>query len=59
MKNPLDLLRSIDSTQIFRLLALILILVMIFRPHGLISFTELNVKELMRPRNKERAGGVE
>jgi hypothetical protein len=32
---------------------------MIFRPHGLISFTELNVKEIMRPRNKPRPEGDE
>jgi branched-chain amino acid transport system permease protein len=50
--RPLELFKWI-------IIPLILILVMIFRPHGLISFTELNVKELMRPRNRERAGGVE
>ena len=50
--RPLELFKWI-------IIPLILILVMIFRPHGLISFTELNVKELMRPRNKESSGGVE
>lgn len=50
--RPLELFKWI-------IIPLILILVMIFRPHGLISFTELNVKELMRPRNKERTGGAE
>lgn len=50
--RPLELFKWI-------IIPLILILVMIYRPHGLISFTELNVKEVMRPRNKERAGGVE
>jgi len=50
--RPLELFKWI-------IIPLILILVMIFRPHGLISFTELNVKELMRPRNKERSEGVE
>ncbi len=50
--RPLELFKWI-------IIPLILILVMIFRPHGLISFTELNVKELMRPRNEERSEGVE
>jgi len=50
--RPLELFKWI-------IIPLILILVMIYRPHGLISFTELNVKEVMRPRNKERSGGVE
>jgi branched-chain amino acid transport system permease protein len=50
--RPLELFKWI-------IIPLILILVMIFRPHGLISFTELNVKEVMRPRNKERTEGVE
>ncbi len=50
--RPLELFKWI-------IIPLILILVMIFRPHGLISFTELNVKELMRPRNRERSEGVE
>ncbi len=50
--RPLELFKWI-------IIPLILILVMIFRPHGLISFTELNVKELMRPRNNERSEGVE
>jgi len=49
--RPLELFKWI-------IIPLILILVMIYRPHGLISFTELNVKEVMRPRDKER-GGVE
>ena len=50
--RPLELFKWI-------IIPLILILVMIFRPHGLISFTELNVKEVLRPRNKERTEGVE
>jgi len=50
--RPLELFKWI-------IIPLILILVMIFRPHGLISFTELNVKEVMRPRNKERSEGGE
>lgn len=49
--RPLELFKWI-------IIPLILILVMIFRPHGLISFTELNVKELMRPRTRtNRKGG--
>lgn len=50
--RPLELFKWI-------IIPLILILVMIFRPNGLISFTELNVKEVMRPRNKERSEGGE
>ena len=52
---------ALRPLQLFKwiIIPLILILVMIFRPHGLISFTELNVKEVMRPRNKERSGGGE
>ncbi len=49
--RPLELFKWI-------IIPLILILVMIYRPHGLISFTELNIKEVIRPRNK-RSGGVE
>ncbi|WYD81554.1 MAG: branched-chain amino acid ABC transporter permease [Candidatus Electrothrix gigas] len=41
--RPLELFKWI-------IIPLILILIMIFRPHGLISFTELNVRKLMRPR---------
>lgn len=41
--RPLELFKWI-------IIPLILILVMIFRPHGLISFTELNVRKLMRPK---------
>lgn len=50
--RPLELFKWI-------IIPLILILVMIFRPLGLISFTELNVKKLMRPKNKNRSEGVE
>ncbi len=50
--RPLELFKWI-------IIPLILILVMIFRPHGLISFTELNVKEVMRPRNKPRPEGAD
>ncbi len=50
--RPLELFKWI-------IIPLILILVMIFRPHGLISFTEINVKKIMRPKNKNRAEGVE
>ena len=50
--RPLELFKWI-------IIPLILIMVMIFRPHGLISFTEINVKEILRPRNKHRAEGVE
>jgi len=52
---------ALRPLQLFKwiIIPLILILVMIFRPLGLISFTELNVKEVMRPRNKERSEGGE
>ncbi|MEE4164963.1 MAG: branched-chain amino acid ABC transporter permease [Desulfocapsaceae bacterium] len=50
--RPLELFKWI-------IIPLILILVMIFRPHGLISFTEINVKEIMRSRDKHRAEGAE
>ncbi|MCG6930982.1 MAG: branched-chain amino acid ABC transporter permease [Desulfofustis sp.] len=50
--RPLELFKWI-------IIPLILILVMIYRPHGLISFTELNVKGLIRPRNKARQEGGE
>jgi branched-chain amino acid transport system permease protein len=50
--RPLELFKWI-------IIPLILILVMIFRPHGLISFTEFNVKEIMRPRNKPRSEGAD
>jgi len=50
--RPLELFKWI-------IIPLILILVMIFRPHGLISFTEFNVKEIMRPRNKPRPEGAD
>jgi branched-chain amino acid transport system permease protein len=52
---------ALRPLQLFKwiIIPLILILVMIYRPHGLISFTELNVKKVMRPRNKERSEGVE
>ncbi|XOF34014.1 MAG: branched-chain amino acid ABC transporter permease [Candidatus Electrothrix sp. YB6] len=43
--RPLELFKWI-------IIPLILILIMIFRPHGLISFTELNVRRLMRPRRR-------
>jgi len=48
---------ALRPLQLFKwiIIPLILILVMIYRPHGLISFTELNVKEVMRPRNKQRS----
>jgi len=50
--RPLELFKWI-------IIPLILILVMIFRPHGLISFTELNVKNIIRPRDKKLSEGVE
>lgn len=50
--RPLELFKWI-------IIPLILILVMIFRPHGLISFTEFDVKKIMRPRNKKPSEGVE
>ncbi len=42
--RPLELFKWI-------IIPLILILIMIYRPHGLISFTELNVRKLMRPKS--------
>ena len=51
--RPLELFKWI-------IIPLILILVMIFRPHGLISFTELDVKKILRPKNKSpRSEGAE
>ena len=52
---------ALRPLEIFKwiFIPLLLILVMIYRPHGLISFTELNVKEILRPRDKERTEGVE
>ena len=44
--RPLELFKWI-------IIPLILILVMIFRPHGLISFTDFNIKGLMRSRNNK------
>ncbi|CAK8723432.1 Branched-chain amino acid ABC transporter permease [Candidatus Electronema halotolerans] len=45
MLKPLELFKWI-------IIPLLLILIMIFRPYGLISFTELNVRRLMRARKK-------
>ena len=50
--RPLELFKWI-------IIPLILILVMIFRPHGLISFTEINMKKVLRPKNTNRSEGVE
>lgn len=44
--RPLELFKWI-------IIPLILILVMLFRPHGLISFTDFNIKSLMRSRNRQ------
>ncbi len=43
--RPLELFKWI-------IIPLILILVMIFRPYGLISFTEFNIVKLLRPKSK-------
>ena len=48
MLKPLELFKWI-------IIPLLLILIMIYRPNGLIAFTELNVRRLMRPRR----GGTE
>jgi len=50
--RPLELFKWI-------IIPLILILVMIFRPYGLISFTEFNVVKLLKPRRKQKGQGVE
>ncbi len=50
--RPLELFKWI-------IIPLILILVMIFRPHGLISFTEFNVKKLLRSKSSTARKGVE
>jgi len=50
--RPLELFKWI-------IIPLILILVMIFRPHGLISFNEIDIKKVIRPKNKNRSEGVE
>ena len=47
--RPLELFKWI-------IIPLILILVMIFRPYGLISFKEINAKRLLRAKNKEELG---
>lgn len=41
------------------IIPLILILVMIYRPHGLISFTEINVEKLLQPKNLDKHTGGE
>lgn len=46
MLRPLEIFKWI-------LIPLLLILVMIYRPTGLISFTELNVREVLRPRDRQ------
>ena len=50
--RPLELFKWI-------IIPLILILVMLFRPHGLISFTEFDIKGLIRSRNIQNPEGVE
>lgn len=50
--RPLELFKWI-------IIPLILILVMIFRPYGLISFTEFNIVKLLKPRRKQKEQGVE
>jgi branched-chain amino acid transport system permease protein len=47
--RPLELFKWI-------IIPLILILVMIFRPYGLISFKEINTKELLRAKHKREQG---
>jgi len=49
--RPLELFKWI-------IIPLILILVMLFRPHGLISFTGFDIKNLMRSRNLQKKEGV-
>jgi branched-chain amino acid transport system permease protein len=48
--RPLELFKWI-------IIPLILILVMIFRPHGLISFTELDAKKILRSKNPDKSEG--
>ncbi len=50
--RPLELFKWI-------IIPLILILVMIYRPHGLISFTEFDIKGLMRSKKKQPEKGVD
>ena len=50
--RPLELFKWI-------IIPLILILVMIYRPYGLISFTEFNVKKMMRAKSRTKREGVE
>ncbi|SDT99690.1 branched-chain amino acid ABC transporter permease [Desulfobacula phenolica] len=47
--RPLELFKWI-------IIPLILILVMIFRPYGLISFTQINAKKLLRSKHKREQG---
>jgi branched-chain amino acid transport system permease protein len=46
MLRPLEIFKWI-------IIPLLLILVMIYRPTGLISFTELDVREALRPRDRK------
>ena len=50
---------ALRPLEIFKwiIIPLLLILVMIFRPTGLIAFRELNVREVLRPK-RQRDGGV-
>jgi branched-chain amino acid transport system permease protein len=48
--RPLDIFKWI-------IIPIMLILIMIFRPTGLVAFTEFNVEKLFRPKDREMEGG--
>jgi branched-chain amino acid transport system permease protein len=48
--RPLDIFKWI-------IIPILLILIMIFRPTGLIAFTEFNIEKLFRPKEEETEGG--
>ena len=49
--RPLELFKWI-------IIPLILIFVMIFRPYGLISFTEINTRKLLEAKHKSKQGAT-
>ncbi len=48
--RPLDIFKWI-------IIPIMLILIMIFRPTGLVAFTEFDVEKLFQPRSSEMEGG--
>ena len=54
LRMLMELLRPLEILKWLTIPTLV-ILVMIFRPRGLISFTEVNVEEVLRPKNERPA----